>query len=129
MRLKECAGAPWRAVTAGVLLGGVLLIVYCVGDRSHGGLLPPCPVHWATGLYCPGCGSTRAVHSLLHGDLRGALAKNPLMVGSIPLILWLCLRPHWACCRSSAWIALVVLLTYGVLRNLNAFPFTLLAPH
>lgn len=38
---------------------------------------PRCPVKWLTGLDCPGCGSARALHSLLHGEFAKALAYNP----------------------------------------------------
>ena len=33
-----------------------------------------------TGLYCPGCGSTRALYALLHGRPGEALAMNPLLL-------------------------------------------------
>ncbi len=38
----------------------------------------PCAFARATHLPCPGCGSTRAVHALLHGDLAGVMRFNPL---------------------------------------------------
>jgi hypothetical protein len=40
----------------------------------------PCPVLQLTGWQCPGCGSTRALYSLLHGDLVTAAAMNPLLM-------------------------------------------------
>ena len=39
-----------------------------------------------TGFSCPGCGSQRAVHALLHGDLGSAFAYNALFIIEIPLI-------------------------------------------
>ena len=45
---------------------------------------PLCPFHALTGLPCPTCGMTRAAESLLRGDVREALAWNPL--GSLGLI-------------------------------------------
>ncbi|HZN55314.1 MAG TPA: DUF2752 domain-containing protein [Candidatus Polarisedimenticolaceae bacterium] len=45
-------------------------------------LLPACPWHAWTGWPCPGCGTTRALVHLLHGDLGGALRFNPLAAGA-----------------------------------------------
>jgi len=51
-------------------------------------LFPPCPFHWATGWKCPGCGSLRASHALLHGNLGAAWRLNPLALLFLPLLLW-----------------------------------------
>jgi hypothetical protein len=50
-----------------------------------------CPFHAATGLYCPGCGSTRAAWLLLHGDLAGAVAHNLLFLPAVAYLVarWL----------------------------------------
>lgn len=39
-----------------------------------------------TGLDCPGCGSQRAVHELLHGHIQSAFYLNPLFVVSLPYV-------------------------------------------
>lgn len=49
-------------------------------DPHVAGHYPTCPFLAVTGLYCPGCGSLRAMHDLAHGDLGGALSRNPLAV-------------------------------------------------
>ncbi|MGL5683791.1 MAG: DUF2752 domain-containing protein [Marinifilaceae bacterium] len=51
------------------------------------GFFPPCPFYKLTGLQCPGCGSQRAIHSLLNGNITQAFGYNPLMVLSIPYLL------------------------------------------
>jgi hypothetical protein len=38
-----------------------------------------CPLRRMIGVPCPTCGSTRLVEALLRGDLRAALASNPLV--------------------------------------------------
>ena len=40
----------------------------------------PCPFQRFTGLYCPGCGGTRALKALLHGDLLLSLQYHPLVL-------------------------------------------------
>lgn len=50
---------------------------------------PKCPFYWATGLKCPGCGSQRALHQLLHLNLGAAFQNNACLVLSIPLITFL----------------------------------------
>lgn len=55
----------------GVLIGGVYALT---------GWGIPCPFRWATGWLCPFCGGTHLAVSLLHGDLLGAWAANPLVL-------------------------------------------------
>ena len=48
-----------------------------------------CPVRRATGRPCPGCGGSRSLVRLAHGDLRGSLAAHPLgpVLGAL-LLAW-----------------------------------------
>ena len=62
-------------------------VYYRFNPASAGSLFPPCPSHWLTGYNCPGCGSQRAVHCLLHGDVAQAFRYNALMVVSVPIVL------------------------------------------
>ena len=68
---------------------GVLLVVYLVFAPSVSPFFPRCPFLQLTGLQCPGCGSQRAVHSLLNLDVLSALRYNALLVISIPALLFL----------------------------------------
>jgi Protein of unknown function (DUF2752) len=43
-------------------------------------IFPPCPLLHYFGIECPGCGGTRAMYSLLHGDILTSIALNPLVV-------------------------------------------------
>lgn len=45
-----------------------------------------CPIKWATGISCAGCGMTRAYLSLLHLDIKHAFIYHPLF-WSVPLVL------------------------------------------
>jgi len=106
----------------------------CVGllftyDPATSQLFPPCPFHAVTGLYCPGCGSLRALHHLLHGDLAAAVRLNPLMVLSIPILCLLSAFPRWTYRPWVSWSALTILIAYGIVRNIPAWPFCCLSPH
>ncbi|PYV86056.1 MAG: hypothetical protein DMG90_22080 [Acidobacteria bacterium] len=47
-----------------VLIG--TLTILRTSNPASSGIFPPCPFLWLTGFYCPGCGSLRALHQLLH---------------------------------------------------------------
>lgn len=60
-------------------------------------VLPACGFYALTGYYCPGCGMTRALHSVLHGDILRAIKFNAILVIALPVfayfyILWM----NWA---------------------------------
>jgi hypothetical protein len=112
-------------MAAGVAAALALVALVNPGETR---LFPPCVFHALTGLHCPGCGSLRALHRLLHGDLAGALRFNPLTVISPPVLALLAWRKDWAARPAVAWTALAVLLLYGVLRNIPAWPLSWLAP-
>ena len=130
-----------RAWAAALVSGaaGICVFLYWV-TPGESRLLPPCPFHWVTGLYCPGCGSLRGLHHLLHGNLYAALRSSPLMVLALPLMLQLVAsqlgaavsarltKPLSISGRRSTMI-LAIILAYWAARNVPAYPFTLLAPH
>jgi len=112
-------------------------VLWHVNPNEAGNPLPPCPSLWLTGLFCPGCGTTRALHALLHGDLPGALAMNPLMVLSLPPVAVLLAHELQRLPKAMAPLAkrlgnarawAVVVIGYAVLRNLPWPPFSWLAP-
>ncbi|HET9691545.1 MAG TPA: DUF2752 domain-containing protein [Acidimicrobiales bacterium] len=100
--------------------------------------LPRCPLHAATGLWCPFCGGTRAVAALARADPGAALRLD---AAALPLLLvavaawcgWLASRAGWwrppAALRTRRpWLAgAVVLGLFGVARNLPWL--AVLAPH
>ena len=54
------------------------IALVCLGVYS-GRLSVPCVFYETTGLYCPGCGSGRAIYALLHGRVREAFFDNMLL--------------------------------------------------
>jgi len=63
----------------------------------------PCLFHSITGVPCPSCGATRSVLALLHGDLLGAVAFNPLVfAATVVFVLGGVIAPLWAWRRGTA---------------------------
>ena len=129
------------AILASLVAAAGAIALFAVNPSSSR-LFPPCPFHAATGLYCPGCGSTRAAHHLLHGRFATAFDFNALMVVSLPFLacagalgaLRLAGRtprrppvsqrlPAWA-----VWALLAAVLLFGILRNLPYKPVRWMAP-
>lgn len=111
------------------LLGAIGAAALYFLDPGRSGVFPPCPFHTMTGLWCPGCGTTRALHQLLHGHVAAAFALNPLAVALLPLVGYLAVRGEKAAMNpKTIWILLGTIVTFGVLRNLPVYPLTLLAP-
>ncbi len=114
----------------------IALTLYRV-DPASARWLPICPLHELTGWHCPGCGSTRAAHALLHGDVMQAVSKNALVVCGAPiaLALWTWNRRRtghaWTTAVPQRWIwsVLLVMVAFALLRNVPFYPFSLLAPH
>src|SRR5688572_33212988 len=68
-----------------IAVAGVLLFVL---EPGRSVFLPGCPFRALTGFTCPGCGTTRGLHQLLHGNLGTAFEHNPLLVLSLPFLLY-----------------------------------------
>ena len=63
-----------------------LTIIYYRVSPTSSVFFPKCAFLMLTGLKCPGCGSQRAVHALLHADFASAFAHNALLVLSLPYL-------------------------------------------
>ncbi|MBQ8514912.1 MAG: DUF2752 domain-containing protein [Ruminococcus sp.] len=88
----------------------------------------PCVFYEVTGLLCPGCGVTRMMESLIRLDFAAAFGWNPVLFCLLPVwavsyIVYLAARP--GCLQQNGWLfrviaygSIVVLLIFGVVRNL-----------
>lgn len=65
----------------GAVIGIILVKMYNPEKESF---FVPCGVYKLTGIKCPGCGMTRAVHNLLNGNILKSLWYNLML---IPLII------------------------------------------
>jgi hypothetical protein len=77
------------AITFAAFAAAGCAIIYMYSPSEHS-WYPPCPIFSMTGWQCPGCGSTRALHEMLHGRIAAAFALNPLAVVWVPAVAsWL----------------------------------------
>ncbi len=65
----------------------VFIAIYFTYDPSKSGFFPKCFSLQLTGYRCPGCGSQRAIHSLLHGNVAAAWRYNAMLVVAIPVMI------------------------------------------
>jgi hypothetical protein len=123
-------------VFLGMAVGGAFLYFVPPGKGS---IYPPCTFHALTGLNCAGCGSTRALHHLLHGRIALALANNILVVFLLIPLAWYAIKHLRYMITGNrrrapelkmkyAWILIGAIILYTILRNIPYYPFTLLAP-
>lgn len=136
--------APWLGspLASAVILSGlgvaVLALLRLVDPRVPGNY-PTCPFLLFTGCYCPGCGTLRALATLMEGDLRSAMGYNPLTVLSLPVLstlnLMMVARKNERLTRLqlrvpplAAWTLLAVIISFWALRNIPLYPLSMLAP-
>lgn len=91
-----------------------------------------CPINKLTGLYCPGCGITRMIESLIKLDFYQAFRYNMLVFIMLPFLTFLLI------CRiieiykgkliitnkisNKVWIIiLIITILFGILRNIPGF--------
>ncbi|HKI88149.1 MAG TPA: DUF2752 domain-containing protein [Draconibacterium sp.] len=118
----------------------VLAVLFFVLDPAKNALFPKCAFYSLTGYYCPGCGSQRAIHSLLHLNISGVVSNNFLFLPAVLLILYHYVHPllnlkfNWRLpnifyFKSTPWIIFVVIILFWILRNIPYYPFSVLAPN
>jgi len=97
-------------------------------DPNHPGHYPVCPTYAIAGIYCPGCGMLRATHDLAHGDLAGAMQRNPLA----PFLLlglvlgwgawvwsrWTGRRIRWEPAPWTPWLLAAAFVAFTIARNI-----------
>lgn len=82
-----------RSTVVGIWLILIVSAVYLfMFEPGRTGFFPLCPFRLLTGLQCPGCGTTRALHEIVHGHFWAAFMLNPLLLIASPFLLWAFLR-------------------------------------
>jgi len=116
----------------GLLIAGAVYVFWYEPGKT--GFFPLCPFRLLTGLTCPGCGSTRAMHQLLHGHVEAAFMLNPLFLIALPFLAFALLRhtklafagdlpqPN-ALPSRYIYLIFVVVLSFWIFRNTPFYPF------
>lgn len=91
--------------------------------------LPSCVFHSMTGLYCPGCGGTRAVLELMKGHLLQSLWYHPIVLYVVILYIryllehmvrWLSSGKYPITCGYRSWYgygAAVIIIVNLIIKN------------
>ena len=108
--------------------------VYFLFDPLESRWMPKCVFHVVTGWDCPGCGSQRAIHALLHGDIAGAFQANAILFLLVPFLLLVAFVELLGNPAGKLYQRLhhpvliiliaVIILLWGIARNLPFSPFT-----
>ena len=141
--------APARGLSARAQI--VAMTCACAGasaflfavDPSRHAVYPQCLLYNATGLYCAGCGATRALYALLHGRVLIALHDNVLFIALLPLVIYATGSYATKAWHANAWPPIylniarlvrggvwffILIAGFMVLRNLHGWPFDWLKP-
>ena len=126
-------------IIIGVLALLGMLSLYVFWNPTETNLFPSCPVYAATGIYCPGCGSQRAAHKILNGNIIEGVRHNYMIVLLAMVLLYqgfvyvmndmLGKKIPNLLHKSKVTISiLIIVILFWVLRNIDLFPFSELAP-
>ena len=94
----------------------------------------PCVFYELTGFYCPGCGITRVIMSLIHGEIYQAFRYNMILFLDVPVLIILYVinlkigkdKRVRKCINAVVTVLLVITILFVILRNISKFSF--LAP-
>ncbi len=114
-----------------LIAGAIYVFVF---EPGKSGIFLSCPFRALTGFTCPGCGGTRGLHHLLHGDPIAAFQLNPLFVVALPFLLYALIRYSDSVIRQRPltpnqlkpkyiWILFVTVLSFWIFRNTPWYPF------
>ena len=121
-------------------LAFIMITFLYLNNPIKNSIFPKCIFLKYTGLYCPGCGGTRATYYLIHGNIVKALDYNCLFVFLLPFMFYLYIltfgikyngRPLIKVTRFSLNFCIglgVIIVGFCILRNIPVYPFRYLAP-
>lgn len=133
MTVEALVNRRIQAAVVWVLSAGAAVYLF-VFQPGQTGIFPSCFFHSLTGLNCPGCGTTRALHQLLHGHVVAAFELNPLTMSLLPVVVYVFIsftrsaitgRPirRFPSSPKLSWLALFIVFGFWVFRNTPLYPF------
>lgn len=103
------------------IISVVAYLIYLWAHDPATSAAPQCLFHMLTGYDCPGCGSQRALYSIMHGRFDAAWRYNAAIFFAIPLAaLYLSAPRQWRnyLVRPSVIVAvLLMIIVWWILRN------------
>jgi hypothetical protein len=113
---------------------GVAAFFLFILEPGKSPFLPGCPFRALTGFTCPGCGTTRGLHQLLHGNLAAAFQLNPFLILALPFLIYALLKYTNAALRGQPirgnslpakyiWALFGFVLFFWIFRNTPFYPF------
>ncbi len=123
---------PYAVLIPAALTCAVLVAVWLYRvDPEDSVYSPKCVFYLLTGLKCPGCGSQRSIHALLHLQVGDAFRHNALLVLSIPFLALMCFswmkRRRFPALyerlngRVTVWTVFAVIIAWWIVRNIFQF--------
>lgn len=104
----------WLFLISGMVL---FVLLYCYNPLDEW-FYPRCPFFSLTGWQCPGCGTLRGLHCLLHGHIVEAWGFNPAMMVAAPVLVILSVCRKFARSAKFGWVILVAIVAWWIGRNM-----------
>ncbi len=79
---------------------------------------PRCPFLALTGWKCPGCGTLRGIHALLHLRFADAVRLNAFMVAMIPVLAVMLASRRFRFSPVVAWTVFACTVVWWIARNI-----------
>lgn len=138
-RVESSSAAERLLAGSGAVLMTGGAAVGILFDPTKSNFYPLCPLYTVTGLACPGCGLTRGFHALFHSDILTAIDYNALIPVWAVIFGWVlisltltALRGRglrmWPTYPKFLWGFMMVLVGFGIARNIPIWPLTILFP-
>lgn len=111
----------------------IYLIIFIFGILTVTHVISiPCPIHYFTNLYCPGCGVSRMILSLLKLDIYQAFRYNQLLFLLFPFFIFFFINDIYSKLKKKEslykkvpeviwYVLIIILIIYAIIRNINPY--------